>query len=152
MYLKGLYGNMFYFGRKKEKNQNKNHMLYKCVMQWCIDLNYTIWKSYRVIGTWKRWPISTSKHFFLWIRRKNLGGLYINTPKFCWAFVLILRFPWHTGLLNVNYHRLKTFNLHRQFYLHFDITGKKSNKISIYLEPVTLNLLSSILCLWDWRA
>lgn len=42
MYLKGLYGNMFYFGRKKEKNQNKNHMLYKCVMQWCIDLNYTI--------------------------------------------------------------------------------------------------------------
>lgn len=56
---------MFYFGRKKEKNQNKNHMLYKCVMQWGIDLNYTIWKSYRVIGTWKRWPISTSKHFFM---------------------------------------------------------------------------------------
>lgn len=142
----------FILAAKKEKNQNKNHMLYKCVMQWCIDLNYTIWKSYRVIGTWKRWPISTSKHFFLWIRRKNLGDLYINTPKFCWAFVLILRFPWHTGLLNVNYHTLKTFNLHLQFYLHFDITGKKSNKILIYLEPVTLNLLSSILCLWDWRA
>lgn len=142
MYLKGLYGNMFYFGRKKEKNQNKNHMLYKCVMQWCIDLNYTIWNHIAWLEHEKGGQFPLQNTFFM-NQKEKPKRLYINTPKFCWAFVLILRFPWHTGLLNVNYHRLKTFNLHRQFYLHFDIRGKKSNKILIYLEPVTLNLL------WD---
>lgn len=108
-------------------------MVYRFQLQ-LVFKNHIAWLEHEKGG---QFPLHNT--FFYEPEEKNSEGLYIKTPIFCSAFVLILRF----GILVYTWivTDLKHLIFIASFIYILTLREKKSNKILIYLEPMTLDLL-----------